>query len=215
MDSQKIVQNLGRFLKWLIVGFIVCYILLLAINAVDEAPSPEYQSIVSLPVIKTDPNNGYLALVGINAPANESPVTYGTKWVVAYNAASSSNAIEWVAQIVNESNRSTKDSAYNWRVLYNLTGKLNNLSNQRTEQFSIPVLRLFDLIGVTRLARLQVEILTASEMPNVATEVSVNKSLYNPYTLKPMSWDPIKREFYFTGKGSGLDQEKKIIRVAI
>lgn len=83
---------------WGLIALVVIYGLLLAINAADEQPTPELESLLAIPQIKDDSTNGYLALVGSTlAPANEDFVDYGRQWVDAYNAATGQAALETVA----------------------------------------------------------------------------------------------------------------------
>lgn len=94
MTFRGILGGIGNAFKWGLITLAMIYGLLLAINAVDEDASPELESLLVLPQIKADPANGYLALVGIEAPASEDMVSYGTQWVDTYNAAADKGAIE-------------------------------------------------------------------------------------------------------------------------
>lgn len=95
MTFRKILVAIGKTLMWGLIALVVIYGLLLAINAVDEQPTPELQSLLAIPQIKDDSTNGYLALVGSTlAPANEDFVDYGRQWVEAYNAAAGQAALE-------------------------------------------------------------------------------------------------------------------------
>lgn len=95
MAFRKILGGIGKTLMWGLIALVVIYGLLLAVNAVDENPTPELQSLLAIPQIKNDSTNGYLALVGSTlAPANEDFVDYGRQWVEAYNAATGQAASE-------------------------------------------------------------------------------------------------------------------------
>jgi len=95
MTIRGMLAGLGKGIKWGLIALALVYVTLLAINAVDEAPSPELQTILRSPKIDADPDNGYLAFVGsMQAPEDEDIFDYGTRWVDAYNAAADSAAIE-------------------------------------------------------------------------------------------------------------------------
>lgn len=95
MTFRKILGGIGKTLMWGLIALVVIYGLLLAINAADEQPTPELQSLLAIPQIKNDSTNGYLALVGSTlAPANEDFVDYGRQWVDTYNAATGQAALE-------------------------------------------------------------------------------------------------------------------------
>lgn len=85
---------LGKTLKWGFISLVIIYVALLAINAKDEEPSPEFTAIQTLPKITQDKDNGYLALVGMIAPEGEDIFDYGRQWVETYAAANTSAAID-------------------------------------------------------------------------------------------------------------------------
>lgn len=93
MIVRNILRGLGKILKWGFITLALICGLLLAINAVDEAPSPELEALLAIPQIKAGPANGYLAFVGLDAPANQDIVSYGAAWVDANNAATDHAAI--------------------------------------------------------------------------------------------------------------------------
>lgn len=94
MTFRGVLGGIGKALKWGLITLAMIYGLLLAINTVDEDASPELEALLVTPQIKADPANGYLALVGIEAPASEDIVSYGTQWVDNYNAAADKAAIK-------------------------------------------------------------------------------------------------------------------------
>lgn len=94
MTYRGIFGGLGKTLKWGVISLALIYGLLLAINAVDEDLTPEAKAFLVIPQINADPANGYLAFVGVGAPANEDIVNYGTQWVDAFNTAVDKAALE-------------------------------------------------------------------------------------------------------------------------
>jgi len=94
MTFRGILRGVGKALKWGIITLALIYGALFAINAVDEDLSPEAKTLMVLPQIKEDPDNGYLALVGLNAPANEDIFIYGKQWVDTFNAANDATSLE-------------------------------------------------------------------------------------------------------------------------
>lgn len=94
MTFRGILGGLGSIFKWGIVTFGMIAVLLLAINAMDEKPSPELKALQALPQINADPSNGYFALAGINAPAEEDSFNFGAQWVDTYNAAADMPALK-------------------------------------------------------------------------------------------------------------------------
>jgi len=94
MNFRGILGGLGNILKWAFITLGMIILLLLAINAMDERPSPELKALQALPQIDADPSNGYFAFVGLNAPPDEDGFIYGTQWVDTYNAAADKAAIE-------------------------------------------------------------------------------------------------------------------------
>lgn len=94
MNLRGLLVGLGKTLKWGVILLLVLYGVLCGINAKDEAPSLAATTLLKLPETKPDSGNGYLALVGLNAPADEEILDYGTQWVDTYNAASDAAAIE-------------------------------------------------------------------------------------------------------------------------
>jgi hypothetical protein len=94
MTFRGILSGIGKTLKWSLISLLVIYGALWAINARDEDPSPEFISIEAVPMINPAPDNGYLALVGMNAPAEVDMLDYGKQWVDTNNAASTSIDIQ-------------------------------------------------------------------------------------------------------------------------
>lgn len=105
MIVRKTFRGLCKILKWGFITLVLFCGLLLAVNAVDEEPTPELEALLALPQIKTDPANGYLAFVGIDAPENQDIVSYGAAWVDANNAATDQGAILNVASRFSYSDR--------------------------------------------------------------------------------------------------------------
>lgn len=105
MIVRKILSGFGKTLKWGFITLVLICGLLLAINAVDEDPSPELEALLAIPQIKATPANGYLAFVGIDAPANQDIVSYGAAWVDANNAATDHAAILKTASRFSSSDR--------------------------------------------------------------------------------------------------------------
>ncbi len=94
MIFRSILSGLIKTLKWGFIVLGVIYGVLWAVNARDEAPSPEFISIQTLPKIDPDPNNGYLALLGLTAPADEDMFDYGVQWVDTYSVADTDMALQ-------------------------------------------------------------------------------------------------------------------------
>lgn len=94
MTVSRKVSWFGKTLKWGCVCLILSYGLLVAINVVDEDLSPEANALLELPPMKAEPDNGYLAYAGIDAPDNEDSFNYGKQWVETYNAAADKRALE-------------------------------------------------------------------------------------------------------------------------
>lgn len=116
----------------------------------------------------------------------------------------------WVTNYQQEGENQDDSVIHSWRVLYNPSGKL--LISIGRADLSDYILRLSDLIGVTRLARLQVEVVTAGVTDaNINTIILSNKALYDPYTDHPMGWEPDKRQLYFDLQGNvGVGASKRI-----
>lgn len=95
MTFRGILGGLGNILKWGFIMLGMAILLLLAINAMDEKPSPELKTLLQkLPPTNADPSNGYFAFVGLNAPSDEDGFNYGTQWVDTYNAAADKASIK-------------------------------------------------------------------------------------------------------------------------
>lgn len=93
MSSRCVFSAIGKVLKWALIIPFSIYGLLAAINLMDEALSPESKALMASPQAADDPGNGFLALVGTNAPPNEDPVGYGVDWVSSYNAATDHESV--------------------------------------------------------------------------------------------------------------------------
>lgn len=118
-------------------------------------------------------------------------------WIANF---SPEDADAWIAKGRQMGQSENDDAVGSWRVLYNPVGKLG-FAIGRTE-YDGYILRLSDLIGITRLARLQVEAATAENPAgDMSAFLASNRALYDPYTGKPMGWDSGKRQFYFDGRG--------------
>lgn len=87
MTLRGVLRGIGKTLKWTAIVLALLIGLLLAINAVDENPTPELQALLNVPPANADPANGYLAFVGIQAPLNEDMAQYGAQWVDTFNKA--------------------------------------------------------------------------------------------------------------------------------
>jgi hypothetical protein len=103
---------------------------------------------------------------------------------------------------------------YSLGVLYNTSGKL--LISRGRSDMNEYLIRLADLTGITRLARLQVEVVTSrsSDSDKIAI-ITSNKSLFDPYTNQPMSLDSSKRKLYFDLKGKVVAGSSSHIEVGI
>jgi len=103
---------------------------------------------------------------------------------------------------------------YSLGVLYNISGKLIVSGGGRDSNDYL--IRLADLTGITRLARLQVEVVTSrsSDSDKIAI-VTSNKSLYDPYANQPMSLDSSKRKLYFDLKGKVAAGSSSHVEVGI
>lgn len=94
MNYRKILGGIGKVLKWGVITLLVIMGFMLAINALDEDPSPELLALLASPKVKADPDNAFPALLGsAMAPANTDFVEYGNQWLDAYNAATGKAAI--------------------------------------------------------------------------------------------------------------------------
>jgi hypothetical protein len=94
MTFRGFLGGLVKIIKWGSIALVLIYGMLLVINAADEGLAPETKNLLALPQVKADPDNGYLALVGINAPPNEDIFNYGKQWVDTFNIATDKSAIE-------------------------------------------------------------------------------------------------------------------------
>jgi hypothetical protein len=117
------------------------------------------------------------------------------------------NQLEQDAQNLND------DLIHTWRVLYNPIGKF--MVGQGIS-FEHPIFRLSDLMGVTRLVRLQIEIVTSGKSDaDITTLIAADKALYAPYTGKPMGWDAEKRQLYFDSVDAFSSDIPRRVRVGI
>lgn len=94
MTFSGILSGIGKILKYVVISIVLYYGIAFAINIVDEDLTPEAKALLTVPHTKSDPGNGYLALVGMTAPPTEDIVAYGTLWVDTYNAATDEAALE-------------------------------------------------------------------------------------------------------------------------
>lgn len=106
-----------------------------------------------------------------------------------------------MVQLQQDAQTANDDLMHNWRVLYNPVGKM--LSGIMEPSYGSYVLKLSDLMGVTRLARLQVEVVAEGKSDaDIPARIAVDKALYDPYTGRPMRWDANQRQIYFDALGS-------------
>lgn len=120
----------------------------------------------------------------------------------------------WIAQLRQFEQREN-EAVYSWRILYNPVGKVAFVEGR--PEYHLYILRLSDLIGVTRLARLQVDIAMAGnkEAGDIPAFIAANQALYDPYTGKPMGWDAVKRQLYFDAHGQYPKEVSKHIQAGI
>jgi hypothetical protein len=121
------------------------------------------------------------------------------------------NADEFIMQREQDVRSWIESSIVSWRLLYNPVGKIlvaiSPLGSEHEYLF-----RLSDLIGVSRLARLQVEAVL-NKHTEISRLIGENTALYNPYTNKAMDWDRDKRQFYFDLKGATPRESARHIAV--
>lgn len=107
----------------------------------------------------------------------------------------------FMAQMQQDAQTANDDVMQSWRVLYNPVGKI--LSGISEPNYGSYILRLSDMMGITRLARLQFELVAENKSDaDISARIAADKALYDPYTGRPMSWDAGKRQLYFTAQGS-------------
>jgi hypothetical protein len=116
------------------------------------------------------------------------------------NQFSPENADELIMQWQKDVQNWTETSIVSWHLLYNPVGKiLVAISSPGSEHEYL--LRLTDLIGISRLARLQVNAVMGKHT-DTSRLLKENTALYNPYTNKAMDWDDKNRQLYFDIKGA-------------
>lgn len=108
-------------------------------------------------------------------------------------------AESWQARL--HAQRANDGALKSWRRLYNPTGK--RLADMMEVNYGAYVLKLSDLMGVMRLARLQVEAVSNGKTAaNLPAYIAADKALFDPYTDRPMGWDEGKRQLYFDVRGN-------------
>lgn len=122
----------------------------------------------------------------------------------------SAQAESWQAKI--QSGREA--NTHLWNKLYNPVGQ--RLADLMEVNYAAYVLKLSDLMGVMRLARLQVEVVTngktGADLPDF---IAADKALYDPYTDRAMGWDAGKRQLYFDVRGNVPGGASKRVQVGI
>ncbi len=110
------------------------------------------------------------------------------------------NADAWIAEYRQAAQRERDAAANLWRMPYNPVGKFGfSITMPEYDRY---VLRLSDMIGISRLARLQVEAVTTAIAGDDPLAIIVSSSpLYDPYSGKPMGWDASRRQIYFDARG--------------
>ena len=119
----------------------------------------------------------------------------------------------WVAQERDDAEIKTDELIYSLSVLYNPVGKIiASVANPGYDKY---VLRISDLMGISRLARLQVALVAADKNANIPALIAADKKLYDPYTGKPMSWDANKRQLVFDTQGNNFNDSFRRIKAGI
>lgn len=80
-------------LRWALGTPVLAYAVLVGINFVDEVPSDDFTALTAPTATNANPVNGYLAYVGMMAPATQDPLRYGAQWVSSFEEATSATAI--------------------------------------------------------------------------------------------------------------------------
>lgn len=124
------------------------------------------------------------------------------------------NADVWAAQFVQVQESGFDNLIHTWRVMYNPVGKVTLSAG--SVSYESYILKLSDLMGIMRLARLQVELVTDGiKEAEIPARIAANKALYDPYSGKPMGWDAGKRQLYFDVHGKVQSGAPKRIQVGI
>lgn len=124
------------------------------------------------------------------------------------------NVDAWVAQYQQLQKSENDGLIITWRVIYNPVGKIIISDGWASYESYIP--KLSDLMGIMRLARLQVELVTDGiTEADIPARIAANKALYDPYSGKPMGWDAGKRQLYFDVHGNVPSGAPKRIQAGI
>lgn len=89
------------------------------------------------------------------------------------------------------SSQARMDAHFYLTIGYNPIGKTLGLIG--LPDFSQYLIRLSDLVAITRLARLQVLVALEDPTADVSTVLAQDESLHDPYTAQPMQWDGLTR----------------------
>ena len=92
-ETRKARHVVWTFLAYAFGAPVLLYGLLLGINALDENPSDDFTALTVPLATSTDPSNGYLAYVGMMAPAGQDPLHYGAQWISNFSEATDATAI--------------------------------------------------------------------------------------------------------------------------
>lgn len=123
------------------------------------------------------------------------------------NAFSPENWKAWTAR-EKQLAEAAGEGDWSWLNVYNLTGRA--LARSASPDYSAYLPRIFNLVGITRLARLQVSLLAdESTGTDVAGNIAVRKDLYDPFTNLPMGWDAGQRRMHFESIRSAKDGDTR------
>ncbi len=99
------------------------------------------------------------------------------------------------------------DAEFGWHAFYNPIGKYLTSVNQ--PDFSAHIARVHDLDGLIRLVALQVQIkskgLSGAEIADYLN--TADKRYVDPYTDRPMQWDPKQRLLFFNGMSTRFGKD--------
>lgn len=97
---------------------------------------------------------------------------------------------------------------WSWLNVYNLTGRI--LARSASPDYSAYLPRIFNLMGITRLARLQVSLLAdEANDADVTAKIAARKDLYDPFSNLPMGWDSSQRRLHFDSIRSAKDGDTR------
>lgn len=117
---------------------------------------------------------------------------------------------KWKAWITQETELAAARSDGGWSrlYLYDLTGRA--LAKSASPDYSAYLPRIVNLVGITRLARLQVSLLAdESNGADVTAKIAARKDLYDPFTNLPMGWDAGQRRLHFDSIRSAKDGDAR------